>query len=77
MDPELLRTELKALKKQLQEIVGDNGNDDEEMYKQKRMELLHRYNDIKDAAQIIIGALATAEQKTIAEVHAELDLPMN
>lgn len=82
MEVDNLKQELHDLKMQLQQV---NNNDDGASvkldglheYKQRRMDLLHKYNDVKDATQVIIGALATAEQKTIAEVHAELNLPMD
>jgi D-hexose-6-phosphate mutarotase len=40
------------------------------------MELLHEYNDIKDATQIVIGALATMRRVTVASLHEEFDLPL-
>lgn len=40
------------------------------------MELLHEYNDIKDAAQVVLGALATMRGVTVASLHKEFDLPL-
>lgn len=39
------------------------------------MDTLHEYNDIKDAAQVILGAIATIQGVTIASLHKQFDLP--
>ncbi|XP_074114681.1 DNA repair protein SWI5 homolog [Cotesia typhae] len=36
---------------------------------------LHEYNDIKDATQVVLGAMATMNGVTIASLHQEYDLP--
>jgi len=38
-------------------------------------ELLHKYNETKDAAQFLIGKLATFKETTIKQLHAEYNLP--
>lgn len=43
--------------------------------KQTTMKYLHEYNDIKDAAQVVLGALATMREVTIASLHKEYNLP--
>lgn len=43
--------------------------------KNEKIDLLHKYNEIKDATQILIGAIANLENKTIREVHDDLKLP--
>ena len=40
------------------------------------MELLHQYNDIKDATQVVLGALASMRGVTTASLHKEFDLPL-
>lgn len=40
------------------------------------MELTHKYNDIKDAAQTVIGFVANVRRTTIKSVHQELNLPL-
>ncbi|XP_037811146.1 DNA repair protein SWI5 homolog [Lucilia sericata] len=45
--------------------------------KQEIMNLLHEFNDVKDAAQIVIGKLANMQGKTIKELHLEYNLPLN
>lgn len=44
----------------------------EKKYVQVR--LLHQYNDIKDAAQVVINHIANLEETTITEVHKRLEL---
>lgn len=41
------------------------------------IELLHRYNAVKDATQTVIGVVADFKQCTTAAVHKELDLPLD
>lgn len=45
--------------------------------KQEIMNLLHEFNEVKDAAQIVIGKLANLEGKTIKQMHLEYNLPLN
>jgi len=40
------------------------------------MELLHDYNNIKDATQMVLGALATMRGVTVASLHEEFELPL-
>lgn len=49
---------------------------DDETRKLEIMNLLHRYNDVKDATQVICGALANIDRVTVREVHKRLNLPM-
>ncbi|KAJ0179850.1 hypothetical protein K1T71_004441 [Dendrolimus kikuchii] len=39
-----------------------------------RVQLLHRYNNIKDAAQIVINHIANIEGTTVTEIHKRLNL---
>lgn len=50
-------------------------SDDEAAMKKKTINQLHMYNEIKDAAQMVIGALAHIRGDTIKNVHKELNLP--
>lgn len=38
------------------------------------MKALHKYNDIKDATQEVLGRLAILEGVTVAEMHRKYDL---
>lgn len=39
-----------------------------------QVQLLHKYNDIKDATQIIINQLANIEGTSVSEIHERLEL---
>lgn len=67
-----LRATYNDLKKKLGETSGQPSL---EVRKQEIMNLLHEFNDVKDAAQIVIGALANMEGKTIKEIHINYNLP--
>ena len=41
-----------------------------------QIDLLHRYNDIKDVAQIVMGRLAELEGVTVKVLHQKYDLPL-
>ncbi|XP_055607981.1 DNA repair protein SWI5 homolog [Uranotaenia lowii] len=41
------------------------------------MDLLHKYNDIKDATQKVLGALAVLEGVTVKEMHEKYNLPLD
>lgn len=48
-----------------------------ESMKTELMELTHKYNEIKDAAQTVIGALANIKGVTFKSLHEELNVPFN
>lgn len=50
---------------------------DVQKLREERMNLLHQYNDVKDAAQTIIGTLAEAKGVTFKSIHEEYGLPLN
>ncbi|KAF8634904.1 hypothetical protein AX15_000652 [Amanita polypyramis BW_CC] len=62
-----LQAEIEALQKEL-------GDDDPELIVKRHINLLHRYNETKDAAQILIGRLANIKQTTVRQIHNDLDL---
>ncbi|XP_017009549.2 DNA repair protein SWI5 homolog [Drosophila takahashii] len=43
--------------------------------KKKIIELMHEYNDLKDATQLVLGALATLKGVSIRSVYASYNLP--
>lgn len=49
----------------------------EKARKSELMDLMHTYNDVKDATQTIIGGLAEIQGVTFKSIHKELNLPMN
>lgn len=66
-----LLAEHKELSEKLDKIPSEND------MKTEIMELTHKYNDIKDAAQTVIGAVANVRGVTIKSVHKELNLPLD
>lgn len=45
--------------------------------KKEIMDLLHEYNDIKDAMQKIIGALSMVDNVTFKSLHEKYNLPID
>lgn len=45
-----------------------------ESIKPIQVELLHQYNDIKDATQVVIGHLANIEGTSVSEIHKRMNL---
>lgn len=43
---------------------------------QGHIQNLHRYNEIKDAAQLVLGRLAELEQVTVKEMHKKYNVPV-
>lgn len=41
----------------------------------RQIDLLHRYNDIKDVAQIVMGRLAEIENVTVKSLHVKYGAP--
>ena len=41
-----------------------------------QIDLLHRYNDIKDIAQMVLGRLAELEGVTVKSLHEKYDAPL-
>ncbi|KAJ6541729.1 DNA repair protein [Mycena capillaripes] len=63
-----LQAEVESLAKELGE------HEDAEAIVKKHIQLLHRYNEAKDATQILIGKLATLKETTVRQIHDDLDL---
>ncbi|KAH8094698.1 DNA repair protein [Cristinia sonorae] len=57
---------------ELQKIFGEDENADECV--SRHIKLLHQYNEAKDAAQILIGKLATYRGTTIRQIHEDYGL---
>ncbi|TFY63699.1 hypothetical protein EVJ58_g3099 [Rhodofomes roseus] len=49
-------------------------NEDAAKIVSRHIKLLHRYNEAKDAAQILIGRLAAHRQTTISQIHKDYGL---
>ncbi|KAH9885419.1 DNA repair protein [Cubamyces lactineus] len=63
---------LQAEINELQKILGEDDN--AEQIVSHHIKLLHRYNEAKDATQILIGKLATYRQTTIRQIHNDYGL---
>lgn len=74
-----LLEEYNLLKKQYEENVKEFSSIPAEQSERERtiIELLHDYNDIKDACQIVLGAAANLQQCTIKDLHLKYNLPIN
>lgn len=44
---------------------------------EKLLDELHKYNDIKDMTQLVIGSLSIIRGVTAAELHREFDLELS
>ncbi|KAK2464768.1 hypothetical protein APHAL10511_003186 [Amanita phalloides] len=63
-----LQAEIEDLQKRLGEGV------DAELIVKRHINLLHHYNEAKDATQILIARLAAIKQTTVKQIHTDLDL---
>lgn len=61
-----LFTKLSDVETQLDQMLSDK--------KYIQVQLLHQYNDIKDATQVVINHIANIEEITVTEVHERLQL---
>lgn len=68
---------LKATQKELAQQLNKMDSGSEIERKAKKIELLHEYNDVMDATQNIIGALANVERVTIKRLHEKFNLPID
>ncbi|EIW87312.1 hypothetical protein CONPUDRAFT_149340 [Coniophora puteana RWD-64-598 SS2] len=64
--------QLQAEVNELQKTLGENKN--AERIVANHIQLLHRYNEAKDAAQILIGRLANLKGTTVRQIHEDMDL---
>lgn len=67
---DVLKTIEKDLDKNLKSLQSS-------VNEQELVDELHRYNEIKDMTQAVIGSLATLQGVTCAQVHHEFNLMKN
>ncbi|KAI0684673.1 DNA repair protein, partial [Cytidiella melzeri] len=65
---------LQTLQKELSQLQAQLGDEDANRIVSTHIKRLHQYNEAKDAAQILIGRLASHRGITIREVHNEFGL---
>ncbi|NXX94877.1 SWI5 protein, partial [Centropus bengalensis] len=81
-------TNKEALQRELEELKQKNQALDQEIAQllsegysleelEKHISLLHEYNDIKDAGQMLLGKLAVIQGVTTKELYPEYDLELN
>jgi hypothetical protein len=70
---ETLEKEEKSLDEKLKKFPLKS----EEEKSKESVDLLHAYNEIKDATQKVLGALALREEITIKQMHQKFDLPLD
>ncbi|EKM84321.1 hypothetical protein AGABI1DRAFT_124641 [Agaricus bisporus var. burnettii JB137-S8] len=64
-----------ALKDEIEALQAALGIDeDAQAIVKLHISLLHRYNEAKDATQILIGRLATLRNTTVRQIHEDYDL---
>lgn len=68
--------ELQAKNLELKSTLNKYPKMSEDERKMQIRNLVHNYNEMKDAAQIFIGALANIDGLTIRRVHENLLLPL-
>lgn len=66
--------ELQRERMRLAKLIANIPSENE--MKSNLRQLMHEYNEIKDAAQTIIGALANVKCVTLKSLHEEFQLPM-
>lgn len=65
--------ELERERMRLANLVANIASEKE--MKSNLMQLMHEYNETKDATQIVIGALANVKCVTLKSLHEDLQLP--
>lgn len=70
---EALKSKEKELDREIAELLAKGIDAD----LQPQMQALHRYNEMKDSTQMVLGYLADVEQTTVTELHKRFDLPLN
>jgi chromosome segregation ATPase len=71
---EQLKKELATLDAEIEELLLEKQKHEQQL--QMLIEDLHRYNDLKDAAQNIFGRLAELEGTTTKEMYRRYDLEL-
>ncbi|CAG0894814.1 unnamed protein product [Cyprideis torosa] len=68
---------LKTTLQQLQSEIAafeDKGQAVDDGQRKTQLELLHEYNEVKDAAQLVLGKLAEIKGISLKEIHLEFGL---
>ncbi|KAF5332775.1 hypothetical protein D9611_005150 [Ephemerocybe angulata] len=69
------RQKVADLEAEIERLQGELGEGkDAEAIVKRHIKLLHDYNEVKDAAQTLIGRLAAWRETTIRQIHKDYDL---
>uniref|UniRef100_A0A8C2UBV2 DNA repair protein SWI5 homolog n=1 Tax=Coturnix japonica TaxID=93934 RepID=A0A8C2UBV2_COTJA len=71
---EELKEKERALDREIAELLSEGYNVEE---LEKHISLLHEYNEIKDAGQMLLGKLAVIRGVTTKQLYPEYDLELN
>lgn len=69
--------ELQKRLEKLREQIESETIKSEDEQKKEIMNLLHDFNKIKDATQVVLGALANIDGVTIKDMHLKYNLPID
>ncbi|KAI0789506.1 DNA repair protein [Abortiporus biennis] len=74
-NPQKHQARVAALQAEIEDLQKELGKEeDADEIVSKHHKLLHKYNESKDAAQILMGRLAEQRQVTIRQLYAEYEL---
>lgn len=59
----------------LNESIQSKSSKSDEQQKEKHLQLLHEYNDLKDATQTVLGALAQVKGLPVKDIYNMYNLP--
>lgn len=69
-------TENTDLERRVQILNEQFNGHSKENIQRETMDLMHKYNEIKDATQVVLGAIANIEGVTVKELHYQFQLPL-
>lgn len=68
-----LREQIEGVNSEIEELSKDYSEDELQQY----IDHLHEYNEVKDAAQLLMGRLAEVQGTTVAELYKQFDLSLD
>ncbi|BGP23681.1 DNA repair protein, Swi5 family protein [Rhodotorula toruloides] len=71
---QVAQMKLERLRRECRDLEEALGSADPDKIVKDHIELLHLYNDRKDAVQVIVGKLATLEQVPVNEIFRRLGI---
>ncbi|EJU04156.1 hypothetical protein DACRYDRAFT_105225 [Dacryopinax primogenitus] len=71
---ELTKEEEEGIREEIAELENELGGKDPDAAIKEHIALLHQYNELKDATQIMIGKMATMKDTTVRKLHEDYGL---